>query len=81
MLGRFVVDPAICHGRPTFTGTRIMVADVLEKVSTGMAWETIVEEWGGRIQREAIGEVVGLVRSALLAHATELAAPSSSGLI
>lgn len=74
MLGRFVVvDRAICHGQPTFVGTRILVADVLEQVSMGMAWETIVEEWGGKIQREAIGEAVSLARSALLAHPVEQA--------
>jgi len=74
MLGRFVVvDRAICHGQPTFAGTRILVADVLEQVSMGMAWETIVEEWGGKIQREAIGEAVSLARSALLAHPVEQA--------
>ncbi len=74
VLGRFVVvDPAICHGQPTFAGTRILVADVLEQVAMGMAWETIVEEWGGRIQREAIGEAVNLARSALLARPTEQA--------
>ena len=73
-LGRFVVvDPAVCHGRPTFAGTRILVADVLEQVAMGMAWEKIVEEWGGRLQREAIGEAVSLARSALLARPTEQA--------
>lgn len=73
-LGRFVVvDPAVCHGRPTFVGTRILVADVLAQVAMGIAWETIVEEWGGRIQREAIGEAVSLARTALLAHPTEQA--------
>lgn len=59
-----------------FAGTRILVADVLEQVAMGMAWETIVEEWGGRIHREAIGEAVNLARSALLAHPTEQAAVS-----
>jgi hypothetical protein len=43
MIGRFIVaDPAICHGQPTFRGTRILVADVLEQVAAGVAWETIV---------------------------------------
>jgi uncharacterized protein (DUF433 family) len=49
MIGRYVVaDPAICHGQPTFRGTRIPVADVMEQVAAGIAWETIVEEWRGR---------------------------------
>ena len=32
-----VADPAICPGEPTFHGTRIRVADVLEQVESGMA--------------------------------------------
>jgi uncharacterized protein (DUF433 family) len=41
-LGRYIVaDPEICHGKPTFRGTRIFVADVLEQVAEGLAWETI----------------------------------------
>ena len=33
-LGRFVVsDPAVCHGRPTFRGTRVFVSDVLDDVA------------------------------------------------
>ncbi|MCK5109377.1 MAG: DUF433 domain-containing protein [Methanosarcinales archaeon] len=36
-LGRYIVaDPAICHGGPTFRGTRILVADVLEQLKA--AW-------------------------------------------
>jgi uncharacterized protein (DUF433 family) len=38
-----ISDPAICHGEPTFRGTRIMVADVLEQVESGMAYEAIIE--------------------------------------
>ncbi len=38
LLGRYVVaDPKICHGQPTFRGTRIFVEDVLEQVFSGMA--------------------------------------------
>ncbi|MBI4491450.1 MAG: DUF433 domain-containing protein [Chloroflexi bacterium] len=32
-----MADPAICHGQPTFRGTRILVADVLEQMADGMA--------------------------------------------
>jgi uncharacterized protein (DUF433 family) len=38
-----VADPTICHGEPTFRGTRILVADVLEQVESGMAYEAIIE--------------------------------------
>jgi len=51
-----VADPAICHGEPTFRGTRILVADVLEQVARGMVWEAIIEEWRYEIDRDAIAE-------------------------
>ena len=55
--GRYTVaDPAICHGEPTFRGTRIRVADVLEQVESGMAYEAIIEEWRYEIDRDAIAE-------------------------
>jgi len=59
MIGRFVVaDSEICHGQPTFRGTRILVADVLEQVAAGVAWETIVEDWRGDVSADAIAEAV-----------------------
>lgn len=59
VLGRYVVaDPAICHGQLTFRGTRILVADVLEQVAMGMAWEAIIAEWRGAVTKEAIAEAV-----------------------
>ena len=72
LLGRYlVVDPEICHGKLTFRGTRIFVADVLEQVASGMAWEAIIEEWDGGITEEAIAEVVQLAAQALLKHVDE----------
>ena len=66
-LGRYVVaDSGICGGKPTFRGTRILVADVLGQVARGMAWETIVEEWRGAISMDAIAEAVRLAREALV---------------
>ncbi len=57
--GRYTVaDPAICPGEPTFRGTRIRVADVLEQVESGMAYEAIIEEWRGTLTRDAIAEAV-----------------------
>lgn len=72
LLGRHIVtDPKICHGKPTFRGTRVLVADVLEQVASGMAWETIIEEWNDSITKEAIREAVQLASQALLNHADE----------
>lgn len=73
LMGRHIVaDPGICHGKPTFRGTRVLVSDVLEQVASGMAWETIVEEWNHSISKEAIREAVQLASQALLKHADEL---------
>ncbi len=57
-----VTDPEIAHGEPTFRGTRVLVADVLKQVASGMAWETIIEEWNGSITKEAIQEAVQLAK-------------------
>ncbi|MBI4736441.1 MAG: DUF433 domain-containing protein [candidate division NC10 bacterium] len=58
-MGRHIVsDPKICHGKPVFRRTRVLVSDVVEQVASGMAWETIVEEWNDSITKEAIREAV-----------------------
>jgi uncharacterized protein (DUF433 family) len=60
-LGRHIVaDPTICHGKPTFRGTRIMVWQALEMVSEGMDFETISKTWGGVITPEAVAEATQL---------------------
>jgi len=72
MLGRYIVtDPDICHGKPTFRGTRIMVWQVLEMVAEGKAWDSIVEEWGGAISKEAITEAVYLASKSFVQHADD----------
>ncbi len=71
-IGRHIVtDSRICHGKPTFRGTRILVADVLEQVACGMSWEAIIEDWDGKIGKEGIQEAVQLASHALLKHANE----------
>jgi uncharacterized protein (DUF433 family) len=61
LIGRHIVtDPRICHGKATFRGTRVLVADVLEQVASGVEWEAISDEWSGSITKEAIGEAVQL---------------------
>ena len=74
VLGRYIVaDPKICHGQLTFRGTRILVADVLEQVGSGMAWESIIESWHNSITKAAIAEAVQLASQALITHAHEFA--------
>jgi uncharacterized protein (DUF433 family) len=77
LLGRHMVaDPAICHGKPTFLGTRIMVAQVLRQVAKGMAWDAITAEWRGAVTREAIAEAVELAQRIFEDHAAEYAQES-----
>lgn len=74
-LGRYIVaDPSICHGRPTFRGTRVLVADVLNQVARGMAWEAILAEWPRALTKEAIAEAVRLARDVWVEHERELSA-------
>jgi uncharacterized protein (DUF433 family) len=61
-----VADPDICHGQLTFKGTRIMVKRVLFYVAKGKDWDSISQEYYGRVSREAIAEAVGLANDALL---------------
>ncbi len=70
LIGRYIVtNPKVCHGKPTFRGTRVMVSDVLDQVASGMAWESIVEEWNGSVPKDAIAEAVQLSNKAFLDHA------------
>ncbi len=72
LLGRYIVaDPEVCHGQPTFRGTRIMVWQVLEMVADGLAWETIIERCHHSITRDAIAEAEKLSGEAFLKHADE----------
>ena len=79
ILGRYLVaDPRVCHGEPTFCGTRILVADVLAQVGRGLDWETIIEEWHGSVTHDAIAEAVQLASQALIKHANEFIVASRS---
>ena len=71
-ISRYIVsDPNICHGKPTFRGTRVFVSDVLEQVALGMAWESIVEEWNNNITKEAISDAVQIASQAFIKHSDE----------
>lgn len=40
-----VADPAICHGKPTFAGTRIMVWQILDMLTAGQTTADILAAW------------------------------------
>jgi uncharacterized protein (DUF433 family) len=66
-LGRHIVaDPEICHGKPTYRGTRIMVWQILDELEHGMSHDDIVKAWGGSVSKAAIRETIALARGALL---------------
>ena len=55
--GRYTIDdPTICHGEPAFSGTRIMAHGCAGQVESGMAYEAIIEEWRGALERGAIAK-------------------------
>ena len=66
-LGEHIVaDPEICHGKPTFKGTRIMVWQILDELAHGMTPDEIVKAWRGRVSRAGIAECVQVARRSLL---------------
>lgn len=38
-----IADPNICHGKPTFKGTRIMVWQVLDMLEAGMSIQEVLQ--------------------------------------
>ena len=65
--GEYIVaDPLICHGKPTYKGTRIMVWQILEALAHAESVEQLVKAWGGRVSKAAILETIRLARGALL---------------
>ena len=66
-LGEYVVaDPLICHGKPTYKGTRIMVWQILEALADGESVNELVKAWGGRVCKAAVLETIRLAGGALL---------------
>ena len=54
-----VIDLNVCHGKPVFRGTRILMADVLEMIASGMSIDEILSEYP-QLSREMILEAVAL---------------------
>ena len=60
-LGRYIVaDPLVCHGKPTFKGTRIMVWQLFEHLTLGEAPEDFPNHFPGQIPPEAVQEALEL---------------------
>ena len=66
-LGKYIVaDPNICHGKPTYKGTRVMVWQVLEALEDGESWDEICAAWRGSVTREGIEEPLHLAGNVLM---------------
>ena len=63
-LGKYIVaDPFICHGSPTFKGTRKLVRDAIEAFTLGLTIDELAEE--AEVSREAIIEALQLASAAV----------------
>lgn len=57
-----VADPAICHGKPTFAGTRIMVWQVLEMLAAGETQENIFKAFPS-LEKQHVEAALGYASS------------------
>lgn len=58
-IGKYiVVDDEICHGKPTFKGTRVLVSDVLELLAAGVSIEEIVKDYYPGLSEEMVREAL-----------------------
>ena len=61
-IGKYIIsDPRICHGEPTFRGTRKLVHDCIEMVAHGLTIDELASRAG--LPREAIVEALHLSSS------------------
>ncbi len=46
VLNKYIVaDPEVCHGKPTFKGTRVMVWQILDLLGAGETTEEILQDF------------------------------------
>lgn len=45
LLERISVDPDVCHGKPCFKGTRVMLSIVLDSLAEGSTLEEILKDY------------------------------------
>ncbi len=60
-LGQYIIaDTAICHGKPTFKGSRVMVWQVLAGLQRGETVDELCDAWPQAITPAAVAEAVEL---------------------
>ena len=61
-IGKYIViDSEICHGKPTFKGTRILVSDIIELIGSGVSIEEILRDYYPSLTKEMIQEALNWV--------------------
>jgi uncharacterized protein (DUF433 family) len=68
---RIVADPAVCHGKATIKGTRVLVSVVLSHLAHGDRTETITAEFPSLTE----GDVRAVIAFAAETAADDLPAP------
>lgn len=53
-----VVNDEICHGKPTFKDTRILVSDVIELLAAGLSIEEIIRDYYPSLNEDMIKEAL-----------------------
>ncbi|PNV77676.1 MAG: antitoxin [Thermoproteota archaeon] len=48
----------MCHGKPTFKGTRVLVSDVIELLAAGLSPEEIIRDYYPSLNKEMIREAL-----------------------
>ncbi len=65
LIGQYLVaDPEVCHGKLTFSGTRVPVQTVLHFLSKGKSVKAILQDWP-ELTQEAVAEAIDLAADAL----------------
>lgn len=58
-IGRYIViDDEVCHGKPVFKGTRVLVSDVVELLGAGVSIEEIIRDYYPSLNEEMIREAL-----------------------
>ena len=75
-LGKYImIDPRICHGEPTFKGTRKLVRDCIEMAANGLTIDELADR--ANLPREAICEALHFAAEVLQRHYTDRSVVSS----
>ena len=45
MLERITLNPAVCHGKPTIRGSRLLVTTILELLASGMTYDELLSDY------------------------------------